>query len=100
MNPLDLLKNLNIEELKKKSQETIGQLKELNITGEAGGGFVKVTIDGEFNILSIEYEKNDIITGDLRTFSDLIVAAQNDAVTKMKEEIRKKFNIPMIPGLF
>ena len=99
MNPFDLLKNLNIEELKKKSQETLEQLKELSVTGESGGGFIKVTINGEFHILSIDYEENDIIKEDLNTFKDLIISAHNDAVIKMKAEIQKKFSDSFIPGL-
>jgi DNA-binding YbaB/EbfC family protein len=98
MNPFELLKNLNIEDLKKKSQEALGQLKEIEATGESGGGFVKITINGEFNILSIEYEENDIIKDDLTTFKDLIISAHNDAVSKMRTEIQKKFSNSIIPG--
>lgn len=100
MNPFDLLKNMNLEDLKKKSQEAISILKDLNIIGESGGGFVKITINGEFRILSIDYEENEIIKDDLSTFKDLIIAAHNDAVVKMKEEIQKRFSSTMIPGLF
>jgi DNA-binding YbaB/EbfC family protein len=100
MNPFDLLKNLNIEELKKKSQETLEKLKELSVVGESGGGFVKVTINGEFKILSIDYEDTDIIKEDLDTFKDLIISAHNDAIMKMKEEMQKNFSSKMIPGLF
>jgi len=100
MNPFEILKNLNIEELKKKSQETLELLKEITVTGNSGGGFVKVTINGEFKILSIDYEDNEIIKEDLVTFKDLIISAHNDAVMKMKEEIQKKFSSSLIPGLF
>ena len=99
MNPFDLFKNLNFEELKKKGQETLSKLKEIEITGESGGGFIKVTINGEFNILAIEYEENDIIKEDLKTFRDLIMSAHNDAVSKMRAEIQQKFSNSIIPGL-
>jgi nucleoid-associated protein EbfC len=99
MNPLDLLKNLNLDDLKKKSEEIANSVKELTITGESGGGFVKVTINGEFSIINIEYENNDFIKEDLKTFRDLIIAAQNDAVIKMKQEIQKRFSNFLIPGI-
>ena len=99
MNPFDLLKNLNLEELKKKSEEMSLVMKEMSVTGESGGGFVKVTINGEFLILSIEYENNDLLKDDLTTLRDLIIAAQNNAVIKMKQEIQKKFAGNFIPGL-
>jgi len=100
LNPFDLLKNLNIDELKKKGEETLAKLKELEVTGEAGGGFVKVKINGEFEILSIEYEDNEIIKEDLGTFKDLIMSAHNAAVVKMRSEIQTKVSGNLIPGLF
>ena len=100
MNPFDLLKNFNMEDLKKKSQETLSTLKDISATGEAGGGFVKITINGEFSILSIEYEEADILKEDLSAFRDLIISAHNDAVVKIKAEIQKKFSTLFVPGLF
>lgn len=100
MNPFDLLKNLNIDDIKKKSQEIMSQLKDISITGVSGGGFVSVTINGEFNILSIDYEDNTLIKEDMSTFRDLIISAHSDAVNKMKEELKKKFSLNLIPGLF
>ena len=100
MNPLDILKNFNLEDLKKKTEEISNSIKEMTVTGEAGGGFVKVTINGEFSILAIDYENNDMLKDDINTLRDLIIAAQNDAVIKMKQEIQKKFTSNYIPGLF
>lgn len=99
MNPFDMLKNLNLDQLKAKSQETMNKLKELTVTGESGGGFVRVTINGDFEILSIDYEENDIIKDDISAFRDLIISAHNNAVVKMKEEIQSKFTNSIIPGL-
>jgi nucleoid-associated protein EbfC len=99
MNPFDLLKNLNLDDIKKKSEEMANTMKDLTVTGESGGGFVKVTINGEFMILSIEYENNDMLKDDLSTLRDLIISAQNNAVLKMKSEIQKKFAGNLIPGI-
>lgn len=99
MNPFDLLKNLNLDQLKAKGQETLEEVKKIVATGDSGGGFVKVTINGEFNILSIEYDDTDLIKEDLTTFRDLIIAAHNDAVSKIRDEMQKKFS-NVIPGLF
>lgn len=91
MNIFDVLKGFNIEDLKKRSAETLSKMKEVEITGESGGGFVKVTINGEFYITDIEYEENSFIKDDLATFKDLIIAATNQAVDKMKDELQKSF---------
>lgn len=99
MNPFDLLKNFNLDDFKKKSQEMSEKLKSTTATGESGGGFVKVTINGEFFIVSIEYESSELIKEDVNTFKDLIIAAHNDAVAKIKSEIQKNFSSFGIPGL-
>lgn len=100
MNLFELIKNFDMNELKKKASETIEEIKQINVTGESGGGFVRVTINGEFYILSIEFEDNELIKGDPATFRDLIMAAYNDAAIKMKTTIQNKFPANMIPGLF
>ena len=100
MNPFDMLKNFNVEELKKKSEEVLEKMKDITATGESGGGFVKVTINGSFTILSIEYEDSDLIKEDLSTFRNLIISAHNEAVQKIKSELQKNFSSSMIPGLF
>ncbi len=101
INIFDILKNLNMESLKKKGEDILQSLKDLECTGEAGAGFVKVTIDGNFNILSIDFDvNNELIKEDLVMLRDLIIAANNDAVSKMREEIQKKFSNMFIPGMF
>ncbi|MCG8570067.1 MAG: YbaB/EbfC family nucleoid-associated protein [Spirochaetes bacterium] len=100
MNPFDLLKNVNMDELKKKGEETMAKLKEIQVTGESGGGFVKVTINGEFQILSIDYEDSEFIKDDLDTFRDLIIAAYNQAAVQVREQIQQNLSANIIPGMF
>ncbi|MCU0290075.1 MAG: YbaB/EbfC family nucleoid-associated protein [Acidobacteria bacterium] len=100
MNPFDILKNLNMDELKKKSEEAMEKLKSIEVTGEAGGGFVKVKINGEFKMLSIEYEENDFIKNDLVMFKDLIIAAYNNAAEKVRLEIQQNISSSIAPGMF
>lgn len=91
MSPFDLLKTFNINSLKEKADEMKSKIETYEVTGEAGGGFVKVKINGKFNILDIAYENNKYITEDLETFKDLIICAQNDACEKMKNKIQNDF---------
>ena len=51
------------------------------------------------NIISIDYENVDIIKEDITMFKDLIIAAHNDAVAKVREEIQKKFSGYIPPGM-
>lgn len=103
MNPFELLKNFNMDSLKQQAEEMKTYMENLRAVGEAGGGFVKVTVDGNFNILSIDYEDNEFIKQDLSMFRDLIIAAQNDAVSKIrqliKDEVGEKFPLAGSFGL-
>jgi DNA-binding YbaB/EbfC family protein len=90
MSPFDLLKNFNINSLKEKAEEMKEKIENCEVTGEAGGGFVKVKINGKFKILDISYENNKYITEDLETFKNLIICAQNDACDRMNEQIKNE----------
>ncbi len=92
MNPFDLLKNFNMEEMKKKADEIKEQMENITVTGEAGGGFVRVTMNGRFDILSIDYDNSDFIKDDISMFRDLIIAAHNDAVSKIREKINSELS--------
>ena len=82
-------------------------LKSKTATGTAGGGMVTVTANGKSEILSIEIEKEIISVDEKEILQDLITAATNDALRKVKaigkEEMTKLtggMNIPGISNLF
>ncbi|HIP82274.1 MAG TPA: YbaB/EbfC family nucleoid-associated protein [Desulfocapsa sulfexigens] len=83
------------------------ELKSKTATGTAGGGMVTVTANGKSEILSIEIEKEIISVDEKEILQDLITAATNDALRKVKaigkEEMTKLtggMNIPGISNLF
>ncbi len=91
-----------------KMQEDIEALqteldaKEYDIS--AGGGVVKVKIMGTLEVKSIDIAPEVIDPDDPETLSDLLVAAMNEAITKVnetndaaKEKITGNLNVP---GLF
>ncbi|HOL55988.1 MAG TPA: YbaB/EbfC family nucleoid-associated protein [Spirochaetota bacterium] len=101
MNIFDILKDFNLEGIKTKGKDILDSLKKIQCTGEAGAGFVKVTVDGNFNIVSIDFDvNNELIKQDLIVFKDLIIAAHNSAVEKIREEIQKQIADNFFPGLF
>ena len=76
--------------------------KEYDIS--AGGGVVKVKIMGTLEVKSIDINPEVIDPEDPETLSDLLVAAMNEAITKVnetneaaKEKITGNLNIP---GMF
>ena len=94
-----------------KMQEDMENLKadlderEYNIS--AGGGAVKVSINGKLEVKNIEISPEIVDPDDIETLSDIIVAAVNEAIktvnnTNEKEmgKITGALNIPGMPGMF
>ncbi len=85
-----------------KVQESLGTV---TASAEAGGGMVKVTANGNQEIISIKLEKEVIDPNEQEMLEDLIVAAANRALSKAKELAEEKVSnvtntyMPNIPGL-
>ena len=69
-----------------KIQEELAQTP---VEGTAGGGVVKVTVNGANQVLSVELAPEVVDPDDIEMLQDLIVAAANDAINnaqKLSEE--------------
>ena len=100
---------MNIMGKMKEAQARLKEMKEnlakVTITGEAGGGMVKATVNGQRQVVKIEIEASLLKPEDKDLVQDLSVAAVNNAMTKIdeiiKEELKKNTEglLPNIPGL-
>ena len=72
----------------KKAQEEVGNIE---VTGEAGGGLVKVTMTGRHETRRVEIDR-DLFADDPEMAEDLVAAAVNDAVNKVAEASREKMS--------
>ena len=70
----------------------------------AGGGAVKLKIKGTLEIENIEISPEIVDPDDIETLSDLLVAAVNEAISKVNktnEEEKNKLSSQLsIPGIF
>ncbi len=70
----------------------------------AGGGVVKVRINGKKEILSVKIAEEVVDPDDIETLEDLVVAAVNEAINKVEtvsaEEMQKITGSMAMPGLF
>ena len=84
-----------------KAQE---ELKNKVVEGTAGGGMVRISLNGDYEIKSVNIEKDVVDPDDIEMLQDLVAAAFNDAVNKIKEtsdsEMGKLTGGMKIPGLF
>lgn len=79
----------NIMKQAKKMQEKMGRLQQeleaRTIEAQAGGGMVKVLVNGKFEIVSLKIEKDVVNPEDVEMLQDLIVAAVNEGIRKSQE---------------
>jgi DNA-binding YbaB/EbfC family protein len=89
------------KELEAKMRESQENIKKIRVEGMSGSNSVKVVLDGEGEMQNIEIT-DSILKEDKSILEDLIVAAHNDAKTKLKtktsEEISKATGGFGIPG--
>tara|TARA_B100001109_G_C18721446_1_gene407453 strand:+ start:316 stop:633 length:318 start_codon:yes stop_codon:yes gene_type:complete len=89
------------KELEAKMKESQEKIKNIRVEGISGSNSVKVFLDGEGEMQKVEIS-DQIIKEDKQIIEDLIVAAHNDAKTKLKsktnEEISKATGNFGIPG--
>ena len=97
----------NIMKQAKKMQEKMGQLQQeletKTVEAQAGGGMVRVVVNGKFEIVSLKIEKEVVNPEDIEMLQDLIAAAVNEGIRKSQEmassEMAKITGGLNIPGL-
>ena len=75
------------------------QMAELRAEGDAGGGMVKVVINGAKQVQSLKIDPEVVSKDDIEMLQDLIVAAINDAHRKADEEMSQKMGGMLPPGM-
>ena len=83
-----------------KAQEEIAKM---TVEASAGGGMVTATVNGQFEIVKLVIEKTVVDPTDIAMLQDLVTAAVNQAVLKMRETTKEKMASLMggldIPGV-
>jgi DNA-binding YbaB/EbfC family protein len=96
--------------LLKQAQEMQGRIAKIQeelaqktVEGSAGGGMVQVTVNGQFNLVSVKIEPDMIKAEEKEMLQDLILAAANDGMRKARDmvsaEMSKVTGGFKIPGL-
>lgn len=101
----------NLMSLAQKLQGDVAKMQEdlaqMECDASSGGGMVTARVNGEYQLVSIKIDREVIDPNDAGMLQDLIVAAVNQAMTKMRDLAQKEMskltgglNIPGMPGLF
>lgn len=102
MNMQKMLKDL--QKMQSKMTQAQNNLQTQFFEAEAGGGMVKVTINGQGIVTSIKLSPDAVDKEDVEALEDLVMAAVNAAVKKKEEASASSMNEltqgMKIPGLF
>jgi len=75
-------------------QKAQAEIATLEVTGEAGGGMIKVTMTGRHEVKRVQIEPS-IVGEDREMLEDLIAAAINDAVHRVESATQAKMSSVM-----
>ncbi len=84
MNMNNLMKQY--QRMQRKLEETQQELSKKEYVGQAGGGAVKITVNGEKKVLKVEIDKDAVDPEDVETLEDMILAAVNQAIGDADED--------------
>ncbi|MDX1796648.1 MAG: YbaB/EbfC family nucleoid-associated protein [Hydrogenovibrio sp.] len=76
------------QEMQKNMQAAQEEVAKMEVTGEAGGGMVKVTMTGRHELVKVDLD--DTLMDDREMLEDLFAAAVNSAVRKVEEATQEK----------
>jgi hypothetical protein len=83
----DLMKQA--QQMQERMQSLQAELAQLEVTGEAGAGMVKVTLNGRHEARRVQIDAS-VAKEDLVLLEDLIAAAINDAVHRVERAQQDK----------
>lgn len=66
------------------------QLDDLVVETSAGGGMVTVKMNGQKHLVGVSVEREIFASGDTEMLQDLILAAVNEAVRKVDEQLASR----------
>jgi DNA-binding YbaB/EbfC family protein len=85
MNPLQMMRQA--QQLQERMQQEMATIR---VEGAAGGGMVTVVVNGHKQLQSLKIDPESVSKEEVEMLQDLIVAAVNDALRKVDEELKNK----------
>ncbi|MBM3317993.1 MAG: YbaB/EbfC family nucleoid-associated protein [Candidatus Eisenbacteria bacterium] len=104
---------MDLNKMMRQLQQTQARMAELQeqlaartLEATAGGGMVKVAVNGRNEVLSIRIDPQVVDPGDVEMLEDLVVAAVNEARQRVEEMTRAEMSrvagglgLPGMPGV-
>jgi nucleoid-associated protein EbfC len=87
-NPFDMFKQL--QGLQSRMGEIQEKLRNVRVTGSAGGGMVMVELNGQMQVEKVTIAPEAVDPRDIPMLQDLVLAAFTDAMDRLKDKIREE----------
>lgn len=92
------------QQMQKKMQDAQARLADVEVTGESGGGLVKITMTAKGEVKKLHLDPSVVDPNEVEVLEDLLAAGLNDARRKAEEaqqrvmgEVTEGLNLP--PGM-
>jgi DNA-binding YbaB/EbfC family protein len=91
------------QKVQEELQKAQARLAEEEVTGEAGGGMVKVVMNGKHEVRRVAIDPG-LMEDDKEMLEDLVAAAVNDAVHRVADKMQESMSgltagLPLPPGM-
>ncbi len=91
------------QRVQEELQKTQARLAEEEVTGESGGGMVRITMNGKHEVRRVEIDPS-LMQDDKEMLEDLVAAALNDASHRVSEKMQESMSgltagLPLPPGM-
>jgi len=78
------------QEMQAKMGEMQERMDQTEVTGQSGGGMVEITLNGKGTMLGLKIDPTLIKADEAEVLEDLIVAAHNDAKTRVEAKVQSE----------
>ena len=78
------------QQMQEKMGEMQSALEQAEVDGEAGGGMVRVTLNGKGDMKAVKIDPAIFSAEEAEMIEDLIVAAHNDARARAQERMQEE----------
>lgn len=80
------------QKMQKEMQKAQGEAEAYEVEGSAGGGAVTFRVNGKYEVLSVTIKPEAVDPKDVDLLQDLVRAAANDALGKIKSNFDEKLS--------
>ncbi len=93
-----------VQDMQNRMSDVQAKLAEMEMTGSSGAGMVQATMNGKSELKRMKVDPSLLAPGEGEVLEDLIVAAVNDAKTKVDDYSQAEMGkltggLPLPPGL-